>query len=102
MSYNDTQDLKWKDFYNAIADQRFDGPAEPYRFGSYQIYKADSDKQQYQVNMFVNATSESSVPFYSQYIYEAILKNVNSDIKFKTKTVPFPVFYFFESRAAVG
>lgn len=52
--------------------------------------------------MFVNATSESSVPFYSQYIYEAILKNVNSDIKFKTKTVPFPVFYFFESRAAVG
>ncbi len=35
-------------------------------------------------------------------MYEAILKNVNSEIKFKTKTVPFPVFYYFESKSAVG
>lgn len=48
--------------------------------------------------MFVNATSSTSIPYFQQYMYQSILKNVNKDVEFEVKTVPFPVFYVFESR----
>ena len=47
------------------------GDAKPYRFGSYQFYK--SDPTNFQVNMFVNATSAMSVPYFSQYAYQSII-----------------------------
>ena len=75
---------------------------EPYRFGSYQIYKADKGNNEFQINMFVNATSQQSVPYFSQYMYESILTNVNPDATFNVQTSPFPAFYVFESRAASG
>ena len=52
--------------------------------------------------MFVNATSQESVPYFSQYMYESVLKQVNPNIQFKVQTAPFPVFFVFESRVASG
>lgn len=35
-------------------------------------------------------------------MYQSILANVDSDIKFNVQTAPFPVFYVFSSRVASG
>ena len=52
--------------------------------------------------MFVNATSQESVPYFSQYMYDSILTTVGNEkqktIKLNTVTAPFPIFYVFESR----
>ena len=71
------------------------GDTEPFRFGSFQIYKADSLNLDFQVNMFVNATSAMSVPYFSQYIYQSILKTAKPEIEFNVSTVPFPIMYVF-------
>ena len=52
--------------------------------------------------MFVNATSQQSVPYFSQYMYQSILKTYKPSIEFNVQTVPFPIFYVFESRVASG
>ena len=39
VSYKDN--LNYSEFFEAVFEARNDGPAFPYRFGSYQIYKAD-------------------------------------------------------------
>ena len=49
--------------------------------------------------MFLNSTSSQAVPYFSQFMYESILKTVDPTIKFKTTTAPFPVFYVFETRS---
>lgn len=53
----------------------------------------------FQVNMFLNTTSSQAVPYFSQFIYQAILQTVRPSIKFNTVTAPFPTFYVFEQRA---
>lgn len=78
------------------------GDQQPYRFGSYQVYKADSAAFNFQVNVFVNSTSQQSVPYFHQYMYQSILKNVNSKIDFQVYTVPFPTFFVFASRVESG
>ena len=92
----------WNDYYQEVGEQRFVGDELPYRFGSYEIYKADTSAQEYQVNVYVNATSDQAVPYFAQYMYEAILANVNDGIKFKTKTSPFPLFHCFAEQVEVG
>jgi len=92
----------YDEYYKAVDDQQFVGEEEPYRFGSYQIYQADKTANNYQVSTFVNATSQMSVPYFHQYMYESILSNVDSNIKFNVQTAPFPVFYVFSSRVASG
>jgi len=52
--------------------------------------------------MFVNATSAMSVPYYSQYIYQAIIKTAKPTADFMTVTSPLPTFYIFESRVSDG
>ena len=52
--------------------------------------------------MFVNATSTVSVPYYSQYIYQSIIKTANPSADFMTITYPLPTFYIFESRVSDG
>ena len=74
----------------------------PYRFGSYQVYKADMENYDFQINVFVNSTSDMSIPYFHQYMYESILKNVNPNVKFETTTAPFPIFFVFESRVDSG
>ena len=47
----------YNEYYSAVDDQQFVGEEQPYRFGSYEIYQADKTANNYQVNVFVNATS---------------------------------------------
>lgn len=42
------------------------------------------------------------MPYFSQYMYQSILKTVDDSIVFNVETVPFPIFYVFESRVASG
>lgn len=46
------------EFYNDTFDARLMGETLPYRYGSYQIYKANNVTQQYCVNSFLNLTSQ--------------------------------------------
>ena len=68
-------------------------------FGSYQFYKLDNNSHSYQFNMWVDTTSSRVVPYFSQYMYHAILQTVSPSIKFNTKVAPFPTFYVFTTRA---
>jgi len=82
------------------------GDTQPYRFGSYEIFKAEKTAWDFQVNVFVNATSQQTVPYFHQYMYDSIFTNVNKDldktIQLEVTTAPFPIFYVFESRVASG
>ena len=66
------------------------------------MYKADKDAHDYQINVFVNATSQVSIPYFHQYMYESILSNAKPGLKFETTTAPFPIFFVFASRVASG
>ena len=90
---------KYTDYYTSVTDQQYIGDAKPYRFGSYQFYMTDKENFNFQINMFVNATSAVSVPYYSQYIYQSIIATVAPGKQFQTITAPFPTFEIFESRA---
>ena len=57
-----------------MVEQQYVGDAKPYRFGSYQFYKTDPTN--FQINLFTNATSTSSIPYFSQYIYQSIIASV--------------------------
>lgn len=51
--------------------------------------------------MFVNATSQVSVPYFHQYMYQSILKNAVG-AEFTVQTSPFPIFFVFSSRVDSG
>lgn len=56
VNYYDETGYSYLDFYDYVNQTQVD---EPYRFGSYQIYKAESDNvYDFQINMLVNATSQ--------------------------------------------
>jgi len=44
-------------FYDLVNDQRAIAPVFPYRYGSYQIYKADNETKQFYINSYINITS---------------------------------------------
>ena len=98
----DQTDITYREYYDYVCDQQKVGESEPYRFGSYQVFRADAKKYDFQVNLYVNATSTSSVAYFHQYMYEAILKTVDPEISFTTTTAPFPVFYTNKARVASG
>ena len=54
----------YKEFYDVVTTAQFETPIEPYRFGSYEVYQANADDNNFQVNVFVNATSLMSVPYF--------------------------------------
>ena len=61
--------------------------------GSYQVFKADKNPPNFQVSVLTSTMGTNrSLLYFSQYIYESILKTVDSDIKFETEVAPFPVF----------
>ena len=102
VTYNDQADITYREYYDFVCDQKHVGDALPYRFGSYQIFRADAKKYDFQVNLFVNATSNESIPYFQQYIFDAILKTVDPEISLTTTTAPFPVFAVLRSREASG
>lgn len=62
VTYNSTAS-NYSQFYNAVYNARNVGPSTPYRYGSYQVYKADDVLQTYQITSFLNLTS----PFVTEY-----------------------------------
>ena len=74
------------------------GDFEPPFFGSFQIYKADKENNDFQVNMFLNTTSNQVVPYFSQFVYQSILSTVKPGLQFNVVTAPFPTFHIFSLR----
>ena len=73
-------------------ENSFVGAAQPYRYGSYQWYRADNTTHTYQFATYVNLTSPTVAAYYPQYMYESVLKTaVNVDLQLST--VPFPPMY---------
>lgn len=57
----------------------------------------------FQINLFVNATSSVSVPYFSQYIYQSIIATASpTGALLETTTQPLPVFYVFKQRLSDG
>ena len=69
IEYNKETELTYQKFYEEVNATQLEGDPQPYRFGTYQIYQADRDLNRFQVNVFVNATSQESVPYFQQYMY---------------------------------
>lgn len=49
--------LSYSEFYDAFYEARKDGEPFPYRYGSFQIYRADKSRHLYQVSAYLNVTS---------------------------------------------
>lgn len=58
------------------------GRAEPYIYGSYEIFQADRISQEYKFVSYVNITSGDSVALFPQFMYESILKVATDDPDF--------------------
>ena len=66
--------LNYSEFYDAFYEARKDGEPFPYRYGSFQIYRADKSKHLYQVSAYLNVTSQDVTALYPQYLYGALLR----------------------------
>lgn len=53
----DSEKSNFTNFYDLVNDQRAIAPTLPYRYGSYQIFKADNDTKQFYINSYINITS---------------------------------------------
>jgi ATP-binding cassette subfamily A (ABC1) protein 3 len=94
------QPANYSEFYNQVYEYRNVEPLTPYRYGSYQVYQANKNNNQYQVNNFVNTTSQDVAALYPQFIYTSILRTALDDPDFTmdVTTTPFPILYQFMAR----
>ena len=92
------------DYYTEVFEARNNAPLAPYRYGSYQIYRANKEEQVYQIASFLNVTSQDVGGMFPHYMYQSILKIATGDPDFKFEVInePFPVFYAFKSREAAA
>lgn len=92
------------DYYTEVFEARNNAPLAPYRYGSYQIYRANKEEQVYQIASFLNVTSQDVAGMFPHYMYQSILKIATGDPDFKFEVInePFPVFYSFKSREAAA
>lgn len=70
------------EFYDDVFEARNVGELMPYRYGSYQVYKADNTSMQYCVNSFLNLTSQDVTAAFPQFIYESILQTASGNPEF--------------------
>jgi len=84
-------------FYDEVNQQQFEGDKQPYRYGSYLVYEADTASQTWLVNSYVNITSQDVAAIYPQFMYESIFKTALNDenFKFEMTTEPYPVLYIY-------
>lgn len=54
----------------------------PYRYGSYAVYKANKDTQTYQINSYMNLTSQDAAGLWPQFMYESVLKTATGKDNF--------------------
>lgn len=61
-------------YYTNVYNLSLTGNPEPYRFGSYEVFKADKTNNDYQFATMLNLTSPMVAAYYPQYMYESLLK----------------------------
>ncbi len=63
-----------------------------------------NDTKNFQVNAFLNITSQDVTAIYPQYMYTALFRVATGDpdFEFDVATAPFPVFYAFKQREAAA
>lgn len=99
VTYSDS--ATFSSFYNDVNEARNIGVSPPYHYGSYQVYEADSETQQYSINAFVNLTSTDVMAYFPQFMYSSILQAANEEkgvknFGFDTTIVPFPTLNTIE------
>lgn len=52
-----TENMTYMDFYDEVYAARNEGPNYPYKYGSFNIYTAQKDANNYQAIMYLNITS---------------------------------------------
>lgn len=86
--------ITYNDFYDSVFAARKELPLYPYRYGSYQFYKANNVTNMYQVVNYLNVTSQDVTALYPQYLYTSILRVATGDpdFIFSVTTTPFPIY----------
>lgn len=84
----------YTEFYDLVYEARKQGDPFPYRFGSYNIFRANKDEQFYQIVNYLNITSQDVTAMYPQYMYTAILRVGLDlpDLNFNVTSVAYPVY----------
>jgi hypothetical protein len=88
----------YTDFYDAVYEARNVGPDYPYRYGSYQIFQANTGTNLYNIVSYLNVTSQDVTALYPQYIYQAILRVASKDdnFNFDVTSTPYPIYQKFK------
>lgn len=71
--YNSSGAVSLK-YYINVYNLSLTGAPEPFRYGSYEIFKADKTNNDYQFATMMNLTSPMVAAYYPQFMYESILK----------------------------
>ena len=112
--YESSFDVKWRsedrgetfdDFGEAVFEMGIEqGAKEPYMYGSYEMFQADSVNHDYKFVSYVNLTSPAGVTTFSNFMYESILKVATEDpeFEFRTRSSPFPLTYEIKRRVATS
>jgi len=81
-----------------VFEARNESPLFPYRYGSYNIYQANTITNQYQFVNYINVTSQDVTGLYPQYMYQAILRVAFDDpnMNFDVTSTPFPIYQKFK------
>ena len=91
--------LTYIDFYSAVYEARTQGDPFPYRYGSFQFYRANKAQNLYEAIQYLNVTSQDVSALYPHYIYNAILRVATdqADIEFDLTTTAMPIYQMFKN-----
>ena len=84
----------YTDFFDQVYEYRNNGTVFPYRYGSYQLFKADKKNHFYQMIAYLNTTSQDVTAMYPHFMYNAILRvaTENPDFIYDITTAPYPIY----------
>ena len=90
----------YTDFFTKVYEFRDSVPLYPYSYGSFELFQANRENHQIQVNTFLNITSQDVTGIYPQYLYQALFKTQmnDPDFEFNLTTAPYPIFHVFKQR----
>lgn len=88
------ESMNYTEFYDAVFEYRNELPLFPYRYGSYQIYEANRQTQNYAIVSYINATSPDATAMFPQFMNQAILRVATGDPEFTYNVInqPFPIY----------
>ena len=81
------------DFDKKIGAASKVSPIEPYRYGSFYFNRIDFASKAYELVTIANITSQDSIPEFSQFGFNAIMKEASGNANFKMEVTikPFPI-----------